>query len=235
MTATDYIYDDPELGRFHVRVSLRARRLTFRAKERELWVTIPAGALVAEVKRAIDSLRPRLRQLMSAPKRPPVGWDYRIDAPCFHFSLAKGTASRFFLRREGEETQLVCPPETDFSDAKMQDWLHRAVAEAMRRRAKEVLPLRLEMLARTHGLLDNKVKINASTGRWGSCSARGDINLSLHLMLLPLHLIDYVLLHELCHTREMNHGPGFWALLDRMTGGKARVLREELKGYRCSF
>ena len=79
------------------------------------------------------------------------------------------------------------------------------------------------------------MKINASTGRWGSCSARGDINLSLHLMLLPLHLIDYVLLHELCHTREMNHGPRFWALLDRMTDGKARALCEELKSFRCSF
>ena len=235
MTAADYTYDDPELGRFHIRVSLRARRLTFRAKERELWVTIPAGASVAEVKRAIDSLRPRLRQLMSAQVHPLIGWDYRIEAPCFHLSLVKGTASRFFLRREGEEVQLVCPPDADFSDTKLQDWLHCAVAEAMRRRAKEVLPLRLEVLARAHGLLYNKVKINASTGRWGSCSARGDINLSLHLMLLPLHLIDYVLLHELCHTREMNHGPRFWALLDKATGGKARALREELKGYRCSF
>lgn len=235
MTLTDYAYDDPELGRFHVRVSTRARRLTFRAKNREWWVTIPAGASVAEVKRAIDSLRPRLRQLMSDRKQPLMDWNYRMDAPCFHLSLVKGKGTRFFLRREGEEAQIVCPPETDFGDVKLQDWLHRVASEAMRRRAKEVLPLRLEMLARTHGLTFNSVKINASTGRWGSCSARGDINLSLHLMLLPLHLIDYVLLHELSHTREMNHGPRFWALLDQMTGGKARALREELKGYRCSF
>ena len=235
MTVTDYTYDDPELGRFHIRVSFRARRLTFRVKGRELWVTIPAGASVSEVKRAIDSLRPRLRHLMSAQVRLLMNLDYRIDAPCFHFSLTWGTASRFLLRREGEEAQLVCPPDTDFTDAKLQDWLHRVVSEAMRSRAKEVLPLRLEMLARAHGLTYHSVKINASTGRWGSCSARGDINLSFHLMLLPLHLIDYVLLHELSHTREMNHGPRFWDLLDRMTGGKAHALREELKAYRCSF
>ena len=235
MTATDYTYEDPELGRFHIRVSPRARRLTFRAKNRELWVTIPAGASVGEVKRAIDSLRPRLRHLMSTQARPPIDWKFRIDAPCFRLSLTRGTTSRFLIRREGEETQIVCPPDTNFADTQLQDWLHRVAAEAMRHRAKEVLPLRLEMLARAHGLTYNSVKINASAGRWGSCSARGDINLSLHLMLLPLHLIDYVLLHELSHTREMNHGPRFWALLNRMTAGKAQALREELKGYRCNF
>ena len=168
MTVTEYTYDDPELGRLHIRVSLRARRLTFRAKGRELWVTIPAGASVSEVKRAVDRLRPRLRALLSAQARPPIGPGYRIDTPCFHFALAEGTAARFLLRREGEETVLLCPPGADLADPKVQDWLRRAVTEALRRRAKEVLPLRLEMLARAHGLTYRSVKVNASTGRWGS-------------------------------------------------------------------
>lgn len=236
MTATDYTYEDPELGHLHIRVSLRARRLTFRVKERELWVTIPAGATVSEVKRAIDSLRPRLRTLLDkAFVASVIDWGYRIDAPCFHLSLTQGTASRFLIRREGEETQIVCPPETDFADTKLQAWLRQVITEALRRRAKEVLPLRLEMLARAQGLTYSGVKVNSSTGRWGSCSGRGSINLSLYLVQLPLHLIDYVLLHELAHTREMNHGPRFWALLDSMTGGRARVLRDELRQYHCSL
>lgn len=231
-----YTYDDPELGRFHICLSPRARRLTFRARERELWVTIPLGASLPEVKRAIDSLRPRLRTLLDRAFTPPaIGLDYRIDAPCFRLSLTTGTGSRFLLRREGEETQIVCPPEADFSDPRLQEWLQKVITEAMRRRAKEVLPLRLEMLARANGLTYSEVKVNSSTGRWGSCSGRGSINLSLYLMLLPLHLIDYVLLHELAHTREMNHGPRFWALLDRLTGGRARALRDELRHCHCSL
>jgi predicted metal-dependent hydrolase len=79
------------------------------------------------------------------------------------------------------------------------------------------------------------VKINSSRGRWGSCSAKKTINLSLFLLLLPQHLIDYVLLHELCHIREMNHSVRFWKLLDSFTDEKALQLREELKGYKTEI
>ena len=79
------------------------------------------------------------------------------------------------------------------------------------------------------------VKITGSRGRWGSCSGTGSINLSCYLMLLPPHLMDYVLLHELSHTKEMNHGPRFWELLDSMTGGRARALRAELRRFNTDF
>ena len=77
--------------------------------------------------------------------------------------------------------------------------------------------------------------ITGSRGRWGSCSGTGSINLSCYLMLLPPHLMDYVLLHELSHTKEMNHGPRFWELLDSMTGGRARALRAELRRFNTDF
>jgi predicted metal-dependent hydrolase len=54
------------------------------------------------------------------------------------------------------------------------------------------------------------------------------INLSCFLLLLPEHLIDYVLLHELCHTQQMNHGPAFWTLLNQVTSASALRLRHEL-------
>lgn len=235
MIASDYFYDDPELGRFHIHLSPRAKRLTFRVKEHEIWVTIPAWATVPEVKRAIDDLRPRLRDMMAAQARPPILPGYRIDAPYLHLAVVKEQTTRFLLRRNGDDFQIVCPPDTDFNQTKLQDWLRRAIVEVMRRRAKEVLPQRLATLAQAHGLRYNQAKISSSTSRWGSCSSGGNINLSLYLVLLPLHLIDYVLLHELSHTREMNHSPRFWALLDQFTGGKAHALRDELKRYRCSL
>ena len=100
----------------------------------------------------------------------------------------------------------------------------------LRKKAHDYLPLRLKLLAEQYHFTYNILKINKSRGRWGSCSNKKNINLSFYLMTLPLHLIDYVLLHELCHTKEMNHGVRFWALLDDITGGKAKELSRELKG-----
>ena len=103
---------------------------------------------------------------------------------------------------------------------------------ALRRQAQSALPVRLAQLARLHGFQYSGVTIRKSRTRWGSCSSKKSINLSLYLMMLPEHLIEYVLLHELCHTVQMNHSPAFWALLDRCTGNKAKELRKEIRKYR---
>jgi len=103
---------------------------------------------------------------------------------------------------------------------------------ALRQKAQSVLPALLAKLAVLHGFTYSCIKIRKSRSLWGSCSSKKAINLSLYLMLLPEHLIDYVLLHELCHTVHMNHGPAFWNLLNKCTENKARELRKEIRGYR---
>jgi predicted metal-dependent hydrolase len=103
---------------------------------------------------------------------------------------------------------------------------------ALRRKAQSVLPAQLARLARIYDFEYSGVTIRKSRSRWGSCSSKGKINLSLYLLLLPEHLIEYVLLHELCHTIQMNHSPAFWALLDKCTQNKARELRQEIRKYR---
>ena len=102
---------------------------------------------------------------------------------------------------------------------------------ALRRKAQSILPAQLAQLAELHGFKFSGVKIRKSRTRWGSCSTKGIINLSFYLMLLPEYLIEYVLLHELCHTVQMNHSPAFWTLLDKCTGNKARELRRELRKH----
>jgi len=102
----------------------------------------------------------------------------------------------------------------------------------LRQKAQSVLPTQLARLAEVHGFNYASVKIRKSRTRWGSCSSKKTINLSFYLLLLPAHLIEYVLLHELCHTVRMNHSPAFWALLNKCTQNKARELRREIQKYR---
>lgn len=75
------------------------------------------------------------------------------------------------------------------------------------------------------------MKINSSKHRWGSCTSKRNINLSLYLMMLPEHLINYVILHELTHTIELNHGQRFWQILDQLCDGKAAELNDECSNF----
>ena len=86
-----------------------------------------------------------------------------------------------------------------------------AVVDFYRDLARAYLPRRLEALARAHGFRYNRLRIKHQKTRWGSCSARRNINLNLRLMMTPDEAIDYVIIHELCHLRELNHSRRFWA------------------------
>lgn len=77
--------------------------------------------------------------------------------------------------------------------------------------AKIYLPLRLSELAKQHQFNYQQCKVRHAKSRWGSCSSLGVINLNAALILMPVELMEYVLLHELCHTRQMNHSDKFWA------------------------
>ena len=98
--------------------------------------------------------------------------------------------------------------------------------------AGAMLVARLEEMAQTHGLKYRKVSIKNQKTKWGSCSSKNNINLNINLAGLPEHLRDYVILHELVHTRFKNHGQQFWAELNRLLGGRARELARELRKYR---
>lgn len=107
----------------------------------------------------------------------------------------------------------------------------RVEVERLRREARIYIPATLERLALTHGFKYSSLRISSAHTRWGSCSGRNGISISLFVMLLPEHLREFILLHELCHTRHHNHSAAFHKLLDSLVGGKERTYNRELKGY----
>ena len=121
------------------------------------------------------------------------------------------------------------PPNVDPAQNEVvQELVRKGIAFAFKIEGQKVLPQRLAQLAQKHGFKFNTVELKDAKSRWGSCSSNKDIMLNVQLMRLPQHLIDHVMLHELCHTIEMNHGPRFHALLNKVDGGKAYEHEHEL-------
>jgi predicted metal-dependent hydrolase len=98
--------------------------------------------------------------------------------------------------------------------------------------AKYVLIKRLREIADIYDFHYTKVTIRKQKTRWGSCSAKNTISLNVNLARLPGHLRDYVMLHELVHTRIKNHSKEFWSELDRFVGGDAKNLAKQVKNYK---
>ena len=97
--------------------------------------------------------------------------------------------------------------------------------------AGKLLVARLGELSRLHGLPFKRVSIRNQRTRWGSCSSKNNINLNIKLFLLPAELRDYVILHELIHTKIKSHGSEFYVELGILVGN-ARVLKTSLDSYK---
>ncbi|MBO7117983.1 MAG: M48 family metallopeptidase [Bacteroidales bacterium] len=106
-----------------------------------------------------------------------------------------------------------------------------AQVEELRRQAKAYLPGRINELANLYGFQYNTLRIKHNSSNWGSCSSKGNINLNLNLMRVPQDLQDYVMLHELCHLKYLNHSPQFHALLESVCPGH-REKQRRLKEYK---
>lgn len=119
----------------------------------------------------------------------------------------------------------------DFESDISEKYLENVLVGIYRYEAKKILPHRLNELALKHGFQVNKITIRNNKRNWGSCSSKNNISLNLQLMKLPDELIDYVLLHELVHTKIKNHGPGFWQKLDEITNFKARELSKQVRRF----
>lgn len=82
-----------------------------------------------------------------------------------------------------------------------------------RQQAESLLLERTQQLSQQTGLIPEKVQIKSYKSRWGSCNVKGDIQLNWQLIQAPWHIIDYVIIHELCHLQQHNHSPAFWELV----------------------
>ncbi len=131
----------------------------------------------------------------------------------------------------GNMVQVIFPEFADILDKRIQYAIRKAIVQTWRIEAREYLVDRTKELASLWNLSFSKLTVRDNKTRWGSCSRKNNINLNIHLMRLPNHLSDYVILHELSHTIHKHHQKDFWTFLNTLTQGKAKILDKELNNY----
>ena len=122
--------------------------------------------------------------------------------------MSKREAEAFLeSKRSWVETQLKKLPQP-------QRKLTEEEVTALARQAAAEIPLIVEKASKTMGISYGRISIRSQRTRWGSCSAKGNLNFNCLLMLCPMEVREYVVIHELCHRTELNHSPRFWALVE---------------------
>ncbi|HMM01460.1 MULTISPECIES: YgjP-like metallopeptidase domain-containing protein [unclassified Dysgonomonas] len=231
------VIKDKDLGNIKLVKNAQARRIIVRRKDDYLQLTYPPGVSMSYIEKTIEEMKPRLFKLLENKKQQYL-FTPQTEFKTFSFALKiseSTSTSNYYLKLKDGILSISCPPDTEYDSPAVQASIRGLIEKVLRYEAKRLFPQKVEALAHRHGFTFSNVKINQSRTRWGSCSSKKDINLSYHCMLLPEYLVDFVILHELCHTKEMNHGERFWLLLDKVSDGKAKELTKELKTFKTGW
>ncbi|MFZ2126409.1 MAG: SprT family zinc-dependent metalloprotease [Candidatus Microsaccharimonas sp.] len=223
------IIQDEEFGKITIRRSARASQVRLRvAPDGTLRASLPLYAPTFLVKRLIKSSRQELRNLLSQSQPKTTYLDGMQIGKSHYLTIRPG--AKLSTTRRGQQITVNLPPNLSLEDSQVVRVIRDGVIAALRIEAKSYLPKRLAFLAQKYDFQYEKVRFSHASGRWGSCSSQGTISLNIALMKLPFELIDYVIIHELAHTRHMNHSAAFWELVsvgDPLYVQHRRALKQE--------
>lgn len=208
------IHDD-EFGKITIRRSARATQVRIRvAPDGTLRASLPLYAPLLLVKRLLKTSRAEIRDILSQSK-PTEQYNDGMQIGKSHSLIVKRiSGNQPKVSRHGQQIIAQLPVGVDLNSSEISRLVRDAIIAALRIEAKSYLPKRLSFLAQKYGLNYTNVRFSHASGRWGSCSSSGTISLNIALMKLPFELIDYVIIHELCHTKQMNHSAEFWNLVE---------------------
>ncbi len=214
----DSTFTDREFGAITVRRLRQSRSVKVRlAPNGGLVVSAPRYTPIAYVKLVIETSRTELRAL--AAKHIPEHSYAHGQAVGKEHSIAvvqTGTVKAPSVSLVRKHVVVKVPPNHDITAKHTQGLIRDGVARALRAEAKRILPGKLKAYASKYGFHYDRIRFSHAGSRWGSCSSTGTISLNIALMKLPDQLIDYVIVHELCHTQHMNHSGQFWNAVERI-------------------
>lgn len=209
---TSVIHDE-EFGDIIVHRSARSRTVKIGITPAgTLRASIPPYATLFMLKRLLKTSRDQLRRMIDQNK-PEYSLVNGMQIGKSH-KLVVVWGAKTSVKRIGQNIVVHLHQDEQLTDPKVNRMVRDVIISTLRIEAKSYLPNRLKYLANQLDCRYEKVRFSHAGSRWGSCSSTGTISLNIALMKLPFKLIDYVVIHELCHTKQMNHSSKFWQLVE---------------------
>ena len=203
---------DQEFGKISIRYFKSSSRISLTVSAKgKLRASLPYMASTRTLKKLIEDSRPKIRKLLDS-AIPSIIYKDGDRVGKNHYILFK-SGNSISSRNSKNKIIITLPNDISHENEKVQTMIREQVVKALRKEARDYLTKRLEILANQLDFEYSSVGFSHATSRWGSCSSRKKITLNIALMKMPFEVIDYVLIHELCHTKEMNHSQDFWNLV----------------------
>ncbi len=207
---------------YSIRESKRARHLRFKIDPQNgLQVVVPAGTEVKGLDRLLRKRQGWIlkhlgrieaaksngaeRQFITVEQLIFLGEPHELEV------IATRYANRATVARQASTVRVRL--KADVREASRSAEVRIALESWYRAQARQYIRERAASLAGAYGFQYGRITIRGQRTRWGSCSSKGNLNFNWRLMMAPPAAIDYVIIHELCHLREPNHSPAFWALV----------------------
>lgn len=229
-------YSIEDIGELTVRKSHKAKRLTIRVKsasdiELVLPIWVPYQTAINFARRKKAWIIKQINRSNSIHDKKLIFDENTEFRTRWHdLLISKENRENINIHINSTSVKISYPLSIDISSQKVQEAIKYGVIETLRVEAKEYLPVRIKALADKLGFRFNRLFLKNQKTVWGSCSSVNNININIHVMRLPQHLLDYILIHELAHTVHKNHGKDFWKLVDKCSGN-GKLLAKELRGY----
>lgn len=208
------IIQDNEFGKITIRRSSKAYQIRIRvAPDGTLRASVPLYAPMFMVKNLLKNSRDEIRNILDKSSSK-VEYINGMQIGKSHTLVIQNTTNKLAsVILAGQQIIVKLPTDTQTNKNLIDRKIRDKIIIALKSEAKTYLKRRLKFLSDEVELNYARIRFSHASGRWGSCSSNGTISLNIALMKLPFEVMDYVIIHELCHTVHMNHGKEFWQLV----------------------
>ena len=211
--------DYPPIGEIEVCTKRNCNGIRYTVSEKYVRIYVSPRLLKSVFPIPDDKIQWILRHKAKFEEKKKETFLYNIDTQLdafsfkFRFEVEPKLANKFSAQMKNGVATMFVPANFDFQTPKNQSVIKNVLKYFLTLEGKRIFPEKVRFFAQKHNFKFSDVKITSAKSRWGSCNAKKSIALSCYLLLLPENLIDMVIIHELCHTEQMNHSAKFYARL----------------------